>query len=34
MVDSPAPASTLYHLVEAIAALDESLPSAAPPGAA
>ena len=25
VVDSPAPASTLYHLVEAIAALDESL---------
>ena len=25
LVDSPAPASTLYHLVEAIAALDESL---------
>jgi mannose/cellobiose epimerase-like protein (N-acyl-D-glucosamine 2-epimerase family) len=33
MVDSPAPASTLYHLVEAIAALDENLPSAVPHGA-
>jgi mannose-6-phosphate isomerase len=32
MVDSPAPASTLYHLVEAIAALDESLRSAVPAG--
>jgi mannose-6-phosphate isomerase len=27
IVDSPAPASTLYHLVEAIAALDESVSS-------
>jgi mannose/cellobiose epimerase-like protein (N-acyl-D-glucosamine 2-epimerase family) len=30
LVDSPAPASTLYHLVEAIAALDESLSSIVP----
>jgi len=29
IVDSPAPASTLYHLVEAIAALDESLSAVA-----
>jgi mannose-6-phosphate isomerase len=33
LVDSPAPASTLYHLVGAIAALSELLGDSAPTGA-